>query len=747
MPALRKEVRPPVEARPEVRFEDILERLCADGRSCDREFLERVYRFSADRHREQVRRSGEPYLTHPLHVAHILADLKFDYVCVAVGLLHDVLEDTLTTREALEAEFGAEVAELVDGVTKIGKHAYVRRDQAQAETFRKMILASTKDIRVILVKLADRLHNMQTLEHLPPEARRRIAQETLEIYAPIAHRLGMARVKGELEDLAFFFLYPHQFSTLRSKIDEKLKLGHDTTQRIGERLAKSLREAGIEADISYRVKRYHSIYQKLRRQGIDVSQLYDYLAFRIVTANVKDTYAALGVVHQAWRPIPGRFKDYIAMPKPNLYQSLHTTVVGERGQPFEVQIRTREMDLVAEEGIAAHWLYKEGRLDAADKDRSIVWLRQLLEWQQEVADPRAFLNTLKIDLYPDEVYCFTPKGEVFAFPRGATPLDMAYRVHTELGHHCAGARVNGKLVPLRTPLQNGDMVEIVTNPQRRPSRDWMAFVATSRAKSKIRHWLNTEQKERAIEIGQRMLEKELRDHRVAVRKAYEGERMRRYLAQEGLARLEDLFARIGFGKSSARQVLGQLLTEEELQRPAVKPGKLRQAVDAVSRILPFGHGPIAVKGHGDMLAFLAKCCSPLPGEEIVGYVTRGRGVSVHSVDCPNVRNLLYHPEREIEVEWAKSEDEVYQVGLAIETEDQPGMLARLTEAIAKLESNIRQFEAQTVETGHGRIEVVIEVRNRKHLEKLRQAIRAIPGVLQVERRMGSSQSRNGEALG
>ena len=525
MPLLRsKELRPPIQARAQVRFEDIVARLEETGRTYDPGLLREVYEFSAEKHKTQVRRSGEPYLTHPLHVAWLLADLKLDATCVAVGLLHDVLEDTLATREELEARFGAEISGLVDGVTKIGRHAYVRRDQAQAETFRKMILASTRDIRVILVKLADRLHNLETLEHLSPESRRRIAQETLEIYAPIAHRLGMARVKGDLEDLAFFYLYPHQFAALKSKIDEKLKLGQDAIQGIHARLESSLHEAGIECEISFRVKRFYSVHQKLHRQGIDVSQLYDYLAFRVVTASLRDTYAALGVVHQSWRPIPGRFKDYIAMAKPNLYQSLHTTVVGERGQPFEVQIRTREMDAVAEEGIAAHWRYKEGKLEPRAGDGNIVWLRQLLEWQQEVADPREFMTALKIDLYPDEVYAFTPRGEVFSFPRGATPLDLAYRVHTDLGHHCVGARVNGKLVPLRTALQNGDMVEILTSPQRNPSRDWLNVVTTSRARSKIRHWLNVQQKERAVEIGRRMLEKELRQYKVPAKKVLDERR-------------------------------------------------------------------------------------------------------------------------------------------------------------------------------------------------------------------------------
>jgi GTP diphosphokinase / guanosine-3',5'-bis(diphosphate) 3'-diphosphatase len=724
----------PIEAIHVDSLEPILERLDYHGRPYDEGFLRSIYDFSAEMHRDQKRRSGEPYLHHPLAVAYLLAAWKLDETCVAVGLLHDVVEDTLTTCDVVEKKFNADIAELVDGVTKIGRHAYVRRDQAQAETFRKMILASARDIRIILVKLADRLHNMQTLEHMKPEARRRISRETLEIYAPIAHRLGMARVKGELEDLSFYFLYPHQFTELHAKIEEKIELGRDAADHLRDRLVDSLREAGLEAEISFRVKRHYSIYQKLRRQGIDISQLYDYLAFRVITGTVKDTYAALGVVHQAWRPIPGRFKDYIAMPKPNLYQSLHTTVVGDRGQPFEVQIRTREMDLVAEEGIAAHWRYKEGRMrPRGPGDPNILWLRQLLEWQREVKDARTFMTTLKIDLYPDEVYAFTPKGEVMSFPRGATPVDFAYKVHTELGHHCAGARINGRLMPIRTPLTNGDIVEITTNPGRTPSRDWLNFVVTSRAKSKIRHWLSAVQKQRAMEIGRPMLEKELRRFRgVSLKKVYDSDAMKRYLEEEGMSTLDELFNRIGFGKVSARRVVSRVLDTEGME-PAAEPGALRKAVN---KIIPFGGpGPVLVRGHGDLLAYLAKCCNPVPGEEIVGYVTRGKGVSVHSVECANVKKLLYNPDREIEVKWARSEEGNYRVSLIIQATDEPGMLAKLAERIAKLDSNIAQLEADTtVETGVGLIEVVVQVRNRRHLQKLLQGLRGVRGILDVQRR-------------
>ncbi len=741
--AREKSPTPPVPSPGVVRFDDILQRLDARGRSYDEDFLREVYVFSAQMHKDQTRRSGEPYLTHPLSVAYLLADLKFDQVCVAVGLLHDVLEDTLTTRGALEERFGSEIAELVDGVTKLARHEYVRRDDAQAETFRKMILASAKDIRVILVKLADRLHNMQTLEHLSPEARRRISRETLEIYAPIAHRLGMARVKGDLEDLALYYLYPHQYAELNSKIAEKMKVGKDAVERIRGRLVDALGEASVEAEISYRVKRYYSIYQKLRRQGIDISQLYDYLAFRIVTRDLKDTYAALGVVHQSWRPIPGRFKDYIAMPKPNLYQSLHTTVVGERGQPFEVQIRTREMDLVAEEGIAAHWHYKEGSENPKESDPNILWLRQLLEWQKEVQDPRTFLTSLKIDLYPEEVYVFTPKGEVLSFPRGVTPIDFAYKIHTELGHHCSGARVNGRLVPLRTRLHNGDIVEVLTNPNRHPSRDWLNFVVTTRAKSKVRHWLNTQQKRRAVEIGRRLLDKELKKYRISQKKVFESPELSPYLRDEGLANPDEMLSRIGFGKLQPRQVIQRLAASENLEEPAEQPGRLRQAV---TRLLPGrGDGPILVKGHGDLLAYMAKCCSPLPGERIIGYITRGRGVSVHSVDCPNVKNLMYNPEREIEVRWAKEVDDVFAATIFIETEDHQGMLARLTQVVAEYKSNITSIGARTTDSGQGLIEMKLEVRDRKHLVKILEGLRKTTGVLRVTRQMAASTSERDQA--
>ncbi|MEA2488449.1 MAG: diphosphokinase / guanosine-3,5-bis(diphosphate) 3-diphosphatase, partial [Acidobacteriota bacterium] len=497
-----------------IRFEDILDKVETYKPGFDEELLQKAYIFSAREHRGQVRSSGEPYLIHPLNVAYILADMRLDETSIAVGLLHDVLEDTLTTKETLQSVFGDDVAELVDGVTKISRYAYVSKEEQQAETFRKMLLAMVSDLRVVLVKLADRLHNMRTLQYLPEEKRLAVAKETIEIYAPIANRLGMGRIKSELEDLAFRHLHPREFEELSKAVSEKLAGAGVVVDRVKATLLQKIGDNEIQGEVFGRVKSMYSIFAKLRKQGIDVGQLYDYLAFRIVTPSVKDCYACLGIIHQMWRPVPGRIKDYIAMPKPNFYQSLHTTVVAERGQPFEVQIRTKEMDLIAEQGIAAHWKYKEGRVGAHPDDANFLWLSQLVEWQHDIKDPRVFLDSLKIDLYPDEVYTFTPKGDVFAFPRGATPLDFAYRIHTDVGHHCVGARVNGKLVPLRTPLKNGDIVEIVTAPTKSPSREWINMVATSRAKHKIRHWLNTEQKHRSLELGKKLIEREAKRFKV-----------------------------------------------------------------------------------------------------------------------------------------------------------------------------------------------------------------------------------------
>jgi GTP pyrophosphokinase len=736
MPRPQRKLKPPSTPKAGVDLDLILSRLEENGREVDEPWMRKVYSYSEEMHRGQRRKSGDDYLSHPLAVAYILADLKFDPTCVAVALLHDVLEDTDATFPDLEKGFGREVAELVDGVSKIGQHEYVQKDQAQAETFRKLILASARDIRVILVKIADRLHNMQTLEHMKAEQQERIALETLEIFAPLAHRLGMSRVRAELEDLSFFFLHPGEYREIQSQLRERMKVGRGLTERIRDRLESELGDAGIDADISFRVKHLYSISRKLRERGLDFDQLYDYLAFRIVTSEIKDTYGALGVVHQAWKPLPGRFKDYIAVPKPNLYQSLHTSVVNREGQPFEVQIRTREMDQVAEEGIAAHWSYKEGTVSAASSDSNVLWLRRLLEWQRGVRDPRTFLNDLKIDLYPDEVYVFTPKGDVHGFPRDATPLDFAYRVHTDLGHHCTGARVNGKLVPLRTMLNNGDIVEIQISASRTPSRDWLNIVKTSRARTKIRHWLNSQQKTEAIEIGRRLLDQEARKFRISPRRVLQASGLKDLLETEGHGNVDDLYARIGFGRTPARQVLERVLGKEELTKSPAPEGRLRKAV---RKILPFEGAAVRIRGEGDLLATIARCCHPVPGEPIVGFVTRGRGVSVHSEDCTNVKNLLYHPEREIEVEWSTESEQVYPVTLQIEADDRPGVLAKLTELIAKRGSNIRTIDARRGDGSGASIEVVVEIKDQRQLTRLQDGILKLPEVVSVTRRRAHRQ--------
>jgi GTP pyrophosphokinase len=724
-----------------LRFEDILEKVESYHPKVDEALLRRAYVVSAHAHRNQLRFSGEPYLVHPLNVAMILADMRLDEVSIATGLLHDVLEDTEMTKERVKELFGPDVAHLVDGVTKISRYNFTSREAQQAETFRKMLLAMTDDLRVILVKLADRLHNMRTLEHLPEEKRRAIAAETMEIYAPLANRLGMGKVKGELEDLSFRFLHPDEHLQLTAAIDERLKTSADNVERIRRDLIEKTAGAGIEADVNGRVKRYWSIRQKLRRQQIPLDQLYDILAFRILVDTIPQCYSVLGIVHQAWRPVPGRIKDYIAMPKPNFYQALHTTLVPENAPPFEVQIRTREMDLIAENGIAAHWKYKEGKLDPRADEASIGMVRQLLETTKEISDPREFLTALRIDLFPDEVYTFSPRGAVFSFPRGATPVDFAYRIHTDVGHHCVGARVGGRLVPLKTPLENGDIVEIMTSPAAQPSRDWLGFAVTSRAKNKIRAFIHAAEKEKSIEIGRRLLERELKKFKKSLPRLLEQKAFDPHLGDFGASKVDDLLADIGYGKVVPKAVVAKLLPPDAAAAEAATaaPSRVATLRSAVRRVLPFGPATgIRVKGENDLLATLAECCRPVPGDDIVGYVTRGRGVSVHATACPNVRNLLFDPAREIEVEWHSAKDSSFTVDLEIRTEDRPGMLAKITQVISAAGSNIRAIEARTSRDGTAAIEGSVTTRDRRHLEKLLVMLRGVPGVTEVRRRYNLS---------
>jgi GTP diphosphokinase / guanosine-3',5'-bis(diphosphate) 3'-diphosphatase len=716
------------------RFRELMRKLSENRPNDDLELVKKAYEFSQKHHAGQTRASGQPYVVHPLEVANVLADMKMDAVSVAAGLLHDSVEDTSVTTVEIRQEFGEQVALIVEGVTKISKIDFSSQEEAEAENLRKMMLAMVDDIRVILIKLADRLHNMRTLEHLEPERQQRIARETLDIYAPIAHRLGMGKVRGELEDLGFKFMDPIGYEQVHAAVESRRKTGEAFMLRIEGVLRDGLEEAGITARVESRIKRVYSIHKKLQRQRISVDQVYDLCAMRVITKSVQDCYAVLGIVHNLWRPVPGRIKDFIAMPRPNLYQSLHTSVITETGETFEVQIRTEEMHRMCEEGIAAHWKYKDGPVSAQDEQR-LAWLRQVVEWQRDVSDPSEFLSTLKIDLYPEEVYTFTPKGKVVVLPREATPIDFAYTIHTEVGHSCVGAKVNGRMVPLRHKLHSGDIVEILTQSGHKPSRDWLAIVKSSRSRNKIKHWLNVHQRERAIEIGRKLIEKEARKYRISL-KEIKDEDLKRAAAEYGLGRTDDLLAAIGYGKYAARQVLAKLTPAGSEVVSGGEEVADHGFTSVVRRVFGGDNNAIIVKGHGDLLVYRARCCNPIRGEAIVGYVTRGKGVAVHSINCPNVTNLLYEPDRRIDVQWARSDKEgqpiSYPVKLTLFCDDRYGMLKQITAVISDCHTNIRNIEARTA-NGQASVDVVLEIADLKHLEQIVNGVRQIPGVHDVQR--------------
>jgi GTP pyrophosphokinase len=693
--------------------------------------LEKAYRIASEAHAKQTRASGEPYISHPIEVAFILAEMQMDNVCLLTALLHDTVEDTGLTVEQLRREFGDEVARCVDGVTKLSKLKLYSREDRQAESVRKMLLAMVTDIRVVIVKMADRLHNMRTLGSLPRERQERIAQETIEIYSPIAHRLGMGKIRGELEDLAFRYLEPEAWAELAREIESRRSQNEEFLARIRHDVEMNLAREGIPARVDGRVKRAWSVYQKLKRQKISLDQVYDLLALRIITDSVKNCYAALGVIHNEWHPIPGRIKDFIAIPRPNLYQSLHTSVMGPGGTAFEVQIRTEEMHRLAEDGIAAHWKYKEGRKGPGLDDQRISWLRQLVEWQRELRDPGEFMSTLKVDLYPEEVYAFTPKGRVIVLPRDATPVDFAYAIHTDVGNTCVGAKVNGRIVPLKYALRNGEVVEILTSTGHLPSKDWLTFVKTSRARNKIKHVINTTERAKAIEIGQKYLEREARRLGIGLSRVTRAD-MEAVAAEYGYGRIEDLHAALGYGKFSPRQVLQKIAPDkvpvEAPEPPKPVPGATPGQADEDL--------VVKVRGVDDLLVYRARCCNPIRGESIVGYVTRGKGIAVHSVNCSNVQNLMYEVERKIDVEWARAVSEPFNVKMVIQTDDRPGMLNQLTSVLFHEQSNIRSLEARQDDkrAGDGAVvEMTIEIRDKKQLERVASAVRRIPGVRDVER--------------
>lgn len=721
-----------------IRFEEICEKVRRNHPQADVDLLRRAYLFSAREHRGQKRASGESYLVHPLEVANILAEMRLDAVSVSTGLLHDVVEDTLADVATVREYFGEEVAHLVDGLTKIAQISNVSREEQQAENVRKMLLAMVDDVRVVLVKLADRLHNMRTLQFLNAEKRRRIAQETMDIYAPIAHRLGMGKLRGELEDLAFRNLHPDDYRELTTQLEKRRPETDAFLNEVTTMIETKMAEAGVPlVEVEGRVKRLYSIWKKLNKQRIEIDQVYDLVAARIITPNeIRHCYAALGIIHNTWKPVPGRIKDWIATPRDNLYQSLHTSVIGSKGQPFEVQIRTEQMHEIAEEGVAAHWKYKEGTRGAHDDDQALKALRSLVEWTQEVKDSREFMDSLKLDLYPKDVYAFTPMGRVIQLPRGATPIDFAYMIHSEVGNTCTGARINGRMVPLRSQIQNGDLVEILTSSNAHPSRDWLNFVVTSRARNRVRHWVADQQRAESIEIGRKLFEKEASRFQLSMKKVMGDSNgdLKRIAGEYGYGRTDDLLAAMGYGKIVPRNVIARYLGPEQFEAlDNQKVSRLRTGVRAVRRLLT-GDDAIVVRGVEDLMVNRARCCNPLHGEEIIGYITRGKGVAVHTARCKNVQQLMINRERIVAVEWAsRPEKTAYAVKLLATTENRTGMIAGITGAISDMKTGIRDARASVASDERGRIEVTVEVFDVKHLDKVIGSIKSVPGVLDVER--------------
>jgi len=715
-----------------LRFNEIAEQVESYNASADLGLLEKAYVFSAKVHQGQVRRSGEPYLIHPLEVAGILTKMKLDVATVATGLLHDTIEDTLTTLEEVKEHFGDEIAHLVDGVTKISQISFQTREEQQAENFRKMILAMVKDIKVILIKLADRLHNMRTLHFLDPQKQQEIAQETLEIYAPIANRLGIDWIKTELEELAFRYLEPQAYKELSQQVAKTKKERERYVEKVRGIITQKLNELGIKGQVTGRVKQLSSIYQKMRRQGVEFHEVYDITAFRIIVGTVKECYESLGIIHSLWLPVPGKFKDYIALPKGNMYQSLHTTVIGPYGERIEIQIRTQEMHRISEEGIAAHWRYKEnGKITEEDAKR-FSWLRQLLEWQTDLEDNREFLQTVKVDLFPTEVYVFTPNGEVKEFPTGATPVDFAYSIHTDVGHQCVRAKVNGRLVPLNYQLKNGDAVEIVTSAKHHPSRDWLKFVKTSRAKAKILQWIKAQQREKSIALGRDVCERDFKKFDLKFSTFWKSGAVEKVAHEFSLTSGEELLASIGYGKITAQQVIGRLAPEKlRTDEKKEEEGRLEKVI---KRMTSRPRGFVKIDGIDNVLMSFAGCCNPLPGDKIVGFITRGRGVTIHTTDCINA--LTADTKRRIEARWALDEDATFPTRIRIYSADKKGMLAAISSSISGNKVNITGAHIKTTDDGNAESTFDIEIGNLKHLKKVINALQKIAGVLKVERIKG-----------
>ena len=698
----------------------------------DLSIVEKAYFFAEEAHRGQFRYSGEPFIEHPLGVAFILAELELDIISIAAALLHDVVEDTGVSSETIRAEFGEEIALLVDGVTKLSRLKFQTREELQAENLRKMFIAMAEDIRVILIKLADRLHNMRTLKYLNKEKRIVKAQETLEIYAPLAHRLGISKLKWELEDLAFLFLEPEKYYEVARKVQANRAQREKDIQLALDILNNRLKEVGLKAETYGRPKHLYSIYQKMKKKEIEFEEIYDLTAVRIIVDTVRECYEVLGVVHELWKPIPGRFKDYIAMPKSNMYQSLHTTVIGPKGDPLEIQIRTPEMHRTAEYGIAAHWRYKEGKTGDQAFEEKLSWLRQLLEWQKELQEPQEFMEALKIDLFEDEVFVFTPKGDVISLPKGATPVDFAFSIHTEIGYSCIGAKVNGQIKPLDYRLQNGDIVEIqTTRVSTGPSRDWLNFVKTSKARSKIKYWFKMQARDEIIQRGKELSEKELRRRQIELKDSEKQKEFERLAKKMGKNTAEEILEMIGYNQVTPQQIVSRLKVVQENVELAEQPvfKEKRKPVRRSST-----DKGVKVKGVENLLVRLARCCNPVPGDEINGFITRGRGVSIHRADCPNMQLLLEtEKERIIPVEWDNRADEYYHVNLAIEAYSKKALLNDITSLMKEEQIELSSVVARTDKYNRAHIQLSMELSNLQHMQEIMQKLDQIPGILSVNR--------------
>jgi GTP pyrophosphokinase len=711
-----------------IRLNDITTRLLSYHPNANIGLVEKAYVYSAKVHHGQIRLSGEPYLSHVLEVAYLLGQMKLDEVSIVAGLLHDTIEDTEATYEEISRLFGKDAAGIVEGVTKISKMQLTSHKQRQAETIRKMILAMSSDIRVILVKLADRLHNMATLGYQAPEKQRLIAQETLDIYAPLAGRMGIHWIKSRLEDLCLYYIEPETYDKIKTEIALRRGERERFIVEAQGHLTDKLKQFGIRATVKGRHKHFYSIYKKMLSQDLAVNEVYDVLAFRVIVASIKECYEILGHIHSMWKPVSGRFKDYISVPKENMYQSLHTTVIGPMGDRMEVQIRTWEMDRIAEEGIAAHWRYKEGGISDSSDEKQFAWLRQLLEWQQSLKDPLEFMESVRMDLFPHEVYVFTPQGEVKEFPSGATPVDFAFSIHSEIGEKCVGARVNGKMVPLRYQLKNGDVVEIITSPKQHPSKDWLKFVKTPRAKTKIRQWVRSQERDESLQLGRSILEKALEQARVTVPNVLKSDEFAAVTKDLSFQSVDDLIAQIGFGKISPKQVVGRVKARLGIkeEKPVSLVGKV---VDRLKRRKP--DQGIRVRGMRDMLVRFANCCHPLPGERVVGYMTRGRGVTIHHENCHQLFSA--DPQRVVEVTWEPSEADVYLANLRVTSVDKKGILADISAIIAQENANIIEADVKTTRDKRGVSHFTIEVEDFKNLQDIMGAIKKVKHVLRVER--------------